>query len=50
MYIYNIDDFITCKMQRKQWEIKLQMVYTGLSIKSRGKTIVRASDKVQEKL
>ena len=30
--------------------IKLQMVYTGLSIKSREKAIVGASDKVQEKL
>ena len=29
--------------------IKLQMAYTGMSIKSREKTIVRASDKVQEK-
>ena len=29
--------------------IKLQMAYTGESIKSRGKIIVRASDKVQEK-
>ena len=29
--------------------IKLRIAYTGLSIKSREKTIVRASDKVQEK-
>ena len=36
--MYNIDCFITCKMQRKQCRIKLQVAYTGVSIKSREKT------------
>ena len=38
------------KCKESSAEIKLQMAYTGMGIKSRGKTIVRASDKVQEKL
>ena len=49
VYMYNIDYFIACKMQRKQCRIKLQVAYTGVSIKSREKTLVGASDKVQEK-
>ena len=40
--------YVNCKESNAV--IKLQMAYTWVSIKNREKTIVRASDKVQEKL
>ena len=40
MYIYYIDYFITCKMQKSSTIIKLQMADTGVSIKSREKVII----------
>ena len=49
--MHNIDYFVTCKMQRKQCsDLNFRWFYTGLSIKSRLKTKVRASDKVNEKI
>ena len=49
--MHNTDHFIMCKMQRKQCSnLTSDGLYSIKSIKSRVKTIIRASDKVQEKL
>ena len=51
IYVYIIDYIITCKMQRKQCSnLNLRWLIQEWVSKIGKKTIVRASDKVQEKL